>query len=91
MNSTKDNVETSYMLEQLSEFAIQDNVMSKITLTCCATTLSPDGYISLACAGHPPPIHITTKGVNRSEERRVGKGGRAIRSPDQHININNTV
>ena len=52
------------LLEQLSAFALQDKLMSKVTLTCCSATLSPGGGVVLACAGHPPPLHITKTGVH---------------------------
>jgi len=37
--------------------------MSKVTMTCCAASLLSGGEISLACAGHPPPLHITKTGT----------------------------
>ena len=37
--------------------------MSKVTMTCCSASLSPGGEISLASAGHPPPLHITKTGA----------------------------
>jgi len=51
------------LLEQLSEFAMQDELMSKITLTCCSAVLSPAGKICLASAGHPPPLRISKTGI----------------------------
>ena len=58
------------MLTQLSDFAMQDKLMSKVTMTCCSASLSPGGEISLASAGHPPPLHISKTGT-----RQVPVGG----------------
>jgi len=51
------------LLEQLSDYAMQDRLMSKITLTCCSVALSPGGEITLASAGHLPPLRISPTGV----------------------------
>ncbi len=51
------------LLEQFSNFIMQDKLMSKVILTCCSATLSPGGEISLASAGHPPPLLITKTGT----------------------------
>jgi sigma-B regulation protein RsbU (phosphoserine phosphatase) len=51
------------LLEQLSNFALQDKLASNVILTCCSATLSSGGSISLASAGHPPPLHISKAGA----------------------------
>jgi CheY-like chemotaxis protein/anti-sigma regulatory factor (Ser/Thr protein kinase) len=51
------------LLEQLSEFALTDNILSQITLTCCALQLSSQGKFTIASAGHPEPLHITSTGI----------------------------
>jgi len=52
------------LLEQLSNFALQDKLASNVILTCCSATLSTGGGISLASAGHPPPLHINKSGTH---------------------------
>jgi len=49
----------NYVLEQLSNSTISDNVLSQVTLTCCSLQLSEAGKIAIACAGHPAPLLIT--------------------------------
>lgn len=53
----------NYVLEQLSNSAISDKVLSKITLTCCSMQLSNAGNIAIASAGHPPPLLISHDAV----------------------------
>lgn len=53
----------SELLERLSEDALQDKLLSQILLTCCAVTLATGGQFTIACAGHPPPLLITSTGV----------------------------
>ena len=53
----------SYLLEQLSNFALQDKLLSKTTLTCCSVQLANKGQVSFAHAGHPPPLHITREAI----------------------------
>jgi len=51
------------LLEQLSNFALQDKLVSNVILTCCSATLSTGGGISFASAGHPPPLHVSKTGT----------------------------
>ena len=51
------------LLEMLSESALQDNLLSQTTLTCCMATLAEGGRITLASAGHPQPLRISTTGI----------------------------
>ena len=51
------------LLEILSESALEDELLSQIALTCCAVTLSQGGKVTLASAGHPPPLRIGAKGA----------------------------
>ncbi|OQX36958.1 MAG: hypothetical protein B0D91_07915 [Oceanospirillales bacterium LUC14_002_19_P2] len=60
--STADTLPSS-LLEQLSESALQDELLSQVTLTCCAATLAPNGALLLASAGHPAPLLISSAGV----------------------------
>ncbi|MCP3870949.1 MAG: SpoIIE family protein phosphatase [Gammaproteobacteria bacterium] len=59
MHSTNAEDAPGRLLERLSESALQDNLLSQVTLTCCTAILSPDGGLTLASAGHPPPLRIT--------------------------------
>lgn len=47
------------LLEILSQHIYDDSLLGKTTLTCIALSLSNNGKIILACAGHPSPIRIT--------------------------------
>jgi len=51
------------LLGMLSDSAIQDALLSQVTLTCCAVSLTAEGTVSIASAGHPPCLHITREGV----------------------------
>ena len=46
------------LLEILSQHIYDDSLLGKTTLTCIALSLRNNGQITLACAGHPPPIRI---------------------------------
>ena len=48
----------------------RDKLASNVILTCCSAILSTGGGISLASAGHPPPLHI-----NKTGTRPVPLGG----------------
>lgn len=54
----------SYLLEELSKCALDDNVLSKVTLTCCSIQLAEAGKINIASAGHPPPLLISSDKVS---------------------------
>ena len=49
----------SNLLEKLSKIAFDDDLLSHVTLTCCALSLNNNGKITMASAGHPAPILIT--------------------------------
>lgn len=51
------------LLEQISNCALSDKVLSQITLTCCSVQLSPGGKISIATAGHPAPLLISQQNI----------------------------
>ncbi|MBT3309714.1 MAG: response regulator [Gammaproteobacteria bacterium] len=51
------------LLDALSEAALEDELLSQITLTSVAVTLSEQGQISIACAGHPTPLKISKHGI----------------------------
>ncbi|MBL4783033.1 MAG: response regulator [Porticoccaceae bacterium] len=63
LQAQEDSTSASPLLEVLSNFALQDQLLSKITLTCCSALLLPEGEIKLAAAGHPPPLLINPEGV----------------------------
>jgi len=54
----------AYLLEQLSNGALNDKVLSQVTLTCCSVQLSASGKIVIASAGHPAPLLISTQQVS---------------------------
>lgn len=54
---------SALLLEHLSNFALEDKLLSKITLTCCSVILSLNGNINIASAGHPPPLRISKTGI----------------------------
>lgn len=49
----------SELLEKLSEIAFNDDLLSHVTLTCCALSLHVNGQVTIASAGHPAPILIS--------------------------------
>lgn len=51
------------LLDRLSQCAAQDELLSQAILTCTVAQVAPDGAISLAVAGHPPPLRIGPEGV----------------------------
>lgn len=53
----------AYMLEQLSNSAMTDKVLSQVTLTCCSVQLGNTGKISIASAGHPAPLLISEDNI----------------------------
>jgi len=62
MQSSESNITPSGLLERLSNSALEDELFSQITLTCCAIDLFDNGKLTLASAAHPPPLHITQAG-----------------------------
>ncbi|MCP5079808.1 MAG: response regulator, partial [Psychromonas sp.] len=54
----------AYMLEQLSNSAISDKLLSQVTLTCCSVQLFQAGKMRIASAGHPAPLLISKDGVS---------------------------
>ncbi len=63
--STLDTSEAtpSRLLQSLSDSALEDELLSQITLTCCTMAFEPEGRMTLASAGHPSPLHITRESV----------------------------
>ena len=49
----------SKLLEKLSKIAFDDDLLSHVTLTCCAFSLNVNGKITISSAGHPAPILIS--------------------------------
>ncbi|MDP2574641.1 response regulator [Vibrio penaeicida] len=50
-------------LNNLSNSAFEDQLLSQITLTSCAFSLLDNDQIEMASAGHPCPLLITDKGI----------------------------
>ncbi len=64
MNGIDDKLTPAYLLQQLSDHALTDKLLSKVTLTSCVASLQPQGQLTLACAGHPQPLHIKPSDIN---------------------------
>lgn len=54
----------SLLLRRLSGAAWQDQLFSRVTMTCAALALLPNAEIELASAGHPPALLIADDGVS---------------------------
>lgn len=63
INSSNDSLVPSQFLHQLSNNALKDNLLSKVTFTSCVANMDEDGNVQLASAGHPQPILITKTGI----------------------------
>ncbi len=61
MKSYNPPLAPSKLLEKLSKIAFDDDLLSHVTLTCCAVALSKNGKATIASAGHPSPILISNK------------------------------
>lgn len=57
LNDTADPCAT--LLRQLSDCAMEDNLLSQVILTCCSVALFDDAIVKLATAGHPAPIKVS--------------------------------
>lgn len=51
------------LLSILSDSAMQDALLSQVTLTCCVAELKTDGQLTIASAGHPSPLLINRQGI----------------------------
>lgn len=54
----------STILEHLSQGIYDDNLLSKLTLTCCVMEINESNIVEIATAGHPSPILFTETGAN---------------------------
>ncbi|EOD78793.1 hypothetical protein D515_02299 [Grimontia indica] len=51
------------LLSRLSDCAMDDNLLSQVILTCCSVALYDNATLSMATAGHPPPIKVSVLGA----------------------------
>jgi sigma-B regulation protein RsbU (phosphoserine phosphatase) len=51
------------LLTQLSNYVMDDKLLSQVTLTCCSIELSECGKITIASAGHPAPLLICAEQI----------------------------
>lgn len=51
------------LLTELSNYVMDDKLLSQVTLTCCSIELSEGGKISVASAGHPAPLLICAEQI----------------------------
>lgn len=58
MQSYTPPLRPNQLLEKLSAVALEDDLLSKVILTCCALTLDKDNTVTIASAGHPAPLMI---------------------------------
>ncbi len=65
MQSMETSNNPAHLLEQLSQFAQEDRVLSQVTLTCCSVHLSAGGEIRVASAGHPAPLLISPENISQ--------------------------
>lgn len=49
-------------LRFLSQSMEKDSIMAATLVTCLAINLNPDASLTVACAGHPPPIILSAAG-----------------------------
>ncbi|WP_284204812.1 response regulator [Psychromonas marina] len=63
-----------YILQQLSNRALDDKLLSQVTLTCCSLQLSEAGKISIASAGHPAPLLISNDNISEIDTSGVLPG-----------------
>jgi len=71
IQSMQSNLCASYLLEQLSKYALNDKILSKVTLTCCSLQLFEAGKINIASAGHPAPLLIKPGGISELDTSGV--------------------
>jgi sigma-B regulation protein RsbU (phosphoserine phosphatase) len=69
LQSMQINSNPALLLEQISNYAMVDKLLSHVTLTCCSIQLSEQGKITLASAGHPAPLLLS---ANKIETVAVG-------------------
>lgn len=63
INSSNNTLVPGQFLHQLSNNALNDNLLSKVTFTSCVVNLDEDGKLIVASAGHPQPIVLKKTGV----------------------------
>lgn len=52
------------LLSTLSNNAFKDQILSQTMLTSCCVSLLNSNTLAISSAGHPPPIHITNRGLS---------------------------
>lgn len=63
MQSLSGGQQANNILQQVSHFAMSDQVLSKVTLTACSMQLAANGMIEMASAGHPAPLLVSSDDV----------------------------
>ena len=74
MHSAAPQSSPAELLATLSNYAFQDNLLSQTMLTACIITLADNGQLTLAVAGHPPPLRINRQGSETLEANGVLPG-----------------
>ena len=71
INSTAGEITPARLLEQVSEAAFADKLLEQVTFTCLVASLSRHGQITVACAGHPPPIYLHAHEGNQQHNQSI--------------------
>lgn len=62
------------LLRRLSGVAWQDEIFSRVSMTCAALTLFPQGKVKIASAAHPPALLISASGLQEIQTAGVLPG-----------------
>ena len=57
-------IKSHELLQNISEMAYDDELLSSVTLTGVVLQLGPEGRVNLACAAHPPPLLVSAQSMN---------------------------
>lgn len=64
IQAMQENDNAGQLLNDISQCAMSDQVLSKVTLTCCSLQLANEGKFSIASAGHPAPLLISENNIS---------------------------